>query len=223
MKLRYDLREHKIPGILAFASWSLFFSLAIILLRPTVKKVWKWLSRSRTPDRSLQLPPEFANIVPYKGLPIFDEPKWPHFWKPGVFQMTMGLKKLDPNNWLTFDKNWAEEHRQKLEWVNDPKMRDEIVQVLPNADESCEELLEVVVAYITTRYPDMFHTVDDDILIVPTGERYRVRRPYQRHPMELIGLLAMDDFYVLHKGEMDLYYLYAHATLPWSIPILTFC
>lgn len=155
---------------------------------------------------SVILPPDFNKIVPYQGLPIKDAPKWPHFWKPGVFQMTMGLKKLDPNNWLTFDSEWEAEHRQKLEWVNG-KMRDEVVRILPGADDSCEELLQIVVAYITKRFPCMFQLEGNDIHIVPTGERYRIKAPYERRPMELVGLLAMDDFYILHKGEMDLYYL----------------
>ncbi|KAF4493884.1 alpha-1,2-mannosyltransferase [Fusarium agapanthi] len=80
------------------------------------------------------------------GLPIEDAPDWPYFWKPDVFQMTMGLTKLELNNWLTFDFRWETEHRQQLEWTYG-EMRDEVLQVLPGADDSCEELPQVVVAY----------------------------------------------------------------------------
>jgi hypothetical protein len=214
MRLQYDGSQNSL-GSVALAGFGLVVIFTLLALSRSQKhSTWNWLVQLARPSHaSSDLPPEFKHIVPYKGLPINEEPKWPHFWKPGVFQMTMGLKKLDPNNWLTYDKNWAREYRRKLEWL-DGDMRDEIVRVLPNADTSCEELLEVVVAYVTKRYPDMFQMDGDEIVIVPFGDRYRVKKPYDRHPMALIGLVAMDDFYVLHRGEMDLYYLYVLLNCP---------
>ncbi|EXJ83961.1 hypothetical protein A1O3_04628 [Capronia epimyces CBS 606.96] len=120
----------------------------------------------------------------------------------------MSLRKVDPNNWLTYDSAYEKEHLDKLKYMNG-EMHDEVVQVLPNADDSCEELLQIIVEYITRRYPDMFKLDGDDIVIVPMKERYRVRAPYDRHPMEVAGLLVMDDLYVLHLGELDRYYLRA--------------
>jgi hypothetical protein len=120
--------------------------------------------------------------------------------------MTMSLRKVDPNNWLTYDSAYEKEHLDKLRYMNG-ELHDDVVQVLPNTDESCEELLQVIVEYIVERYPDMFQLDGDDIVIVPMNERYRVRSPYDRHPMELAGLLVTDDLYVLHLGELDKYYL----------------
>lgn len=118
----------------------------------------------------------------------------------------MSLRKLDPNNWLTYDNAYVKEHLDKLSYMNGP-LHDDVLQELPGSEESTEELLQVIVEYVTRRYPDMFRIEGDDLLIVPMNERYRIRAPYDRSPMELAGLIAMEDLYVLHKGEGDLYYL----------------
>lgn len=152
------------------------------------------------------LPPEFNDIHPYQGLPTSDTPNWPHPWKAGKFQMTMSLRKLCPDNWLTYDSAWEKYHMDKLRYMDGP-LRDEVLQTLPGIDPACEELLQVVVEYITRRYPDMFRIEGEEIVIVPIGERHRIVAPFKRHPMEICGLLVMEDLYVLTKGENDLFYL----------------
>ncbi|KAI1390613.1 uncharacterized protein F4822DRAFT_155737 [Hypoxylon trugodes] len=150
--------------------------------------------------------PFLSNIVPFKGLPIYDKPEWPRCWKAGKYQLTMGLRKLDPDNWMTFDNQWEIEHKAKLEYAS-RKDKETIVDYLDGEDEAAVELLEVIVTYITRRYPDMFCLEGDQIIIIPIGERYRIKAPYDRHPLETASLLVMDDLYILKQGEGDLYYL----------------
>ncbi len=120
--------------------------------------------------------------------------------------MTMSLRKLDINNWLTYDNAFEDEHKERLKMVSGP-MRDEVVQMLPGSEEACEELLGMIVEYVTKRYPDMFKIVGDYIVITPLNEKYRVKKPYERPAMDIAGLLTMDDLYLLMKGQDDLYYL----------------
>jgi hypothetical protein len=148
----------------------------------------------------------FSEIIPYRGLPIHQKVNWPRYWKAGKYQLTMGLRKLDVNNWLTFDDQWLPEHQAKLEFLQSPN-KHEIVDYLDGVDEAVVELLDMVVEYVTRKYPDMFRLDGEYIEILPTNERYRVKAPYDMHPIELQGLLVMDDLYLLKRGERDLYYL----------------
>lgn len=155
-------------------------------------------------------PFNLKDIVPVKGLPIHQTPNWPRYWKSGKYQMTMAQRKLDINNWLNHDANWEEEHKLKRQYCRLPDAeKHAIVNYLDGEDEAVCELLNLIVAYMTTRYPDMYQLKGDYVTILPVQETYRVKKPFDQPPMEICGLLASDDVYILKKGADDLYYLYA--------------
>lgn len=151
-------------------------------------------------------PFDLDKIVSYSGLPLYHPPDWPRYWKSGKYQLTMGLRKLDINNWLTFDDQWFIEHEAKKKYCKLPNKTD-VVDYLDGEDTAVIELLDLVVAYLTRKFPDMFTLKGDYVTITPINERYRVKKPFDQPPMEIIGLLAMDDLYILKKGDRDLYYL----------------
>ncbi|KAF2662262.1 hypothetical protein K491DRAFT_773378 [Lophiostoma macrostomum CBS 122681] len=152
-------------------------------------------------------PFNLKQIIPYDGIPLSHPPDWPRYWKSGKYQLTMALRKLDMNNWMTFDNQWLTEHNKKREYCRLPNKRD-IVDYLDGDDDiAVLELLDLVVNYVTLRYPDMFSLEADYIRIKPTDEIYRAKAPLDQPPMELIGLLVMDDMYILKQGTRNLYYL----------------
>ncbi|KAL4903056.1 hypothetical protein BDW74DRAFT_180347 [Aspergillus multicolor] len=149
----------------------------------------------------------FAAIKPVKGLPtLTTKPNWPRYWKPGKFQMTMALRKLDINNWFNYDTLFDEEHAAKVAMVRGPNP-ELYVDYLDGIDEPVLELFDTVVQYVTTRFPDMFRTDGEYVYIDHLNEKYRVREPFDIHPLAVTGLLVHDDIYLLKKGVRDLYYL----------------
>ncbi|OAP54275.1 hypothetical protein AYL99_11376 [Fonsecaea erecta] len=121
----------------------------------------------------------------------------------------MGIRKLNVDDWIIYDNLFLDEHRRKFERLQDPEVRPVIFQCQDGTYEASKEALAIIVQYITTRYPDMFQ-VDGDYLQIPSlGESYRIREPFDRHPLEIAGLIVYEDVYVLQKGPDDIYYLKA--------------
>ncbi|EAU32271.1 predicted protein [Aspergillus terreus NIH2624] len=104
----------------------------------------------------------------------------------------MALRKLDINNWFQYDRLFAAEHAAKLAMVRSPHP-EKYVDYLDGIDDAAVELLDTVVAYITTRFPDMFRADGEYVYIDCLAEKYRIRAPYDLHPLAVAGLLVMDD------------------------------
>jgi hypothetical protein len=169
--------------------------------KPRSTKNQAFLKNGYGPD-----PLGFGAIVPFQGLPLSQKPDWPRYWKPGRFQMTMALRKLDINSWFNYDELFASEHAKKLALARSEDSK-EHVDYLDGIDDAVLELLDTVVAYVTKRYPGMFRADKNYVYIDHLQERYRIREPFDFHPLTVVGLLVMDDVYVLKKGQNDLYTL----------------
>jgi hypothetical protein len=81
------------------------------------------------------------------------------------------------------------------------------VDYLDGIDDAVLELLDTVVAYVTKRYPSIFRADNNYVYIDHLQEKYRIREPFDFHPLTVVGLLVMDDVYVLKKGQNDFYTL----------------
>ncbi|KAI9759719.1 MAG: hypothetical protein M1835_000323, partial [Candelina submexicana] len=142
----------------------------------------------------------------------------PAFRKDAKFHMTMGLRKLDKANWLTIDKNYSRHYDIRTDLLHGSKER--VLQCLPGSEDACAETLEVVVDFLTQKYSQMFEFWGgaegrDWIRNNETSEVFQVRAPYMgMAPLEIAARLAMEDFNVLLKSELDgKHHLLASATL----------
>ncbi|KIW31362.1 uncharacterized protein PV07_03018 [Cladophialophora immunda] len=189
---------------LCVVAWGLSKSRRRVLDKPRLDLAEKATTLKPTTGAAL----DYGKITPYSGIPIHDEPSWPRAWKPGPWQMTMGIRKLDVDDWIIYDSLFLDEHKQKLKRLQDPEVRPIIFQHQDGTYEASKEALGIIVQYITTRYPDMFKVDGDYLHILPLGESYRIQEPFDRHPLEIAGLIVYEDVYVLLKGPDDIYYLF---------------
>lgn len=197
-----------LPGLLSVLAALLYTHGALAYLHPEKSPLVRSKAGETEKPQINDDPFGFRNIVPVKGLTTHQKPDWPRHWKSGKYQMTMGLRKLDVNNWLNFDDQWQKEHELKRQYCSLPEVeKREIVDYLDGEDEAVCECLDMIVEYVTTRFPDMFQLRGDYITILPVQETYRIKKPFDQPPMELCGLLVSDDVYILKKGEDDLFYL----------------
>lgn len=188
---------------------TIMFYISIAITLGALLVLLKYISTTHTTNPPKPTEPDpfnFALIKPFAGSPLSQPPSWPRYWKPGKFQLTMALRKLDINNWFQYDRLFVSEHAAKLAMVRSPHS-EKYVDYLDGIDDAAVELLDTVVAYITTRFPDMFRADGEYVYIDCLAEKYRVRAPYDLHPLAVAGLLVMDDVYVLKRGEGGLYYL----------------
>ncbi|KAM3074114.1 hypothetical protein ACMFMF_006137 [Clarireedia jacksonii] len=134
--------------------------------------------------------------------------------KPSATRPTsMGLKRLDQSNWLTIDTHYTSEHALRASLLHTHKPN--VLQVLPGAELACHELLEQVVSFLTTRYPQSFtlHTRSSTIYSHLTQETFAIGAKCE-NPLETAARLCMEDFNILIKdAESGEFRLMASATL----------
>lgn len=110
-------------------------------------------------DKTVKLDDEWKTPSP-KPLVDFDlDAKKPELYRPcrhGPNHVTMGIRKMDWNNWIEMDSNFLWYHDLKVSELE--KDIDAHVQYFDNAitRAACFEVLEELTAYLTVRYPKIF-------------------------------------------------------------------
>lgn len=130
-------------------------------------------------------------------------------------RMAMGLKRLDDCNWLTIDKLYLPEHSLRQQLLG--KSRENVIHCLPPSKIACQEVLDMTVSFLSTRFPQHFtitRTVNGSYIHNGlVGETYPIGAQCQ-NPLEVAALLSMEDFNILMKNpDTGEYHLQASATL----------
>ncbi|KAF2266443.1 hypothetical protein CC78DRAFT_417583, partial [Lojkania enalia] len=130
--------------------------------------------------------------------------------------ITMGLKKLDIEDWLQVDNTYPEFYTARSHILETQK--EEALQVTPSGEEACEELMELVVEFLLEKYPRFFEIVETNgrkkIRNNIVKEEISIQKPYDVHPLEVCARLCVEDFNILQKSEFSgEHYLVASATI----------
>ena len=128
------------------------------------------------------------------------------------YNMAMGIRKIDEEDWLRVDENFGHEHKIRSEILN--KQKDKVLQCLPGSEEACFEAMNLVVNYLTEKFPDYFQQLNsssgwDRVHVVETGETLCIMPPFDNlQPLEVAARLAMEDLSILsqewYSGEHHL-------------------
>lgn len=135
-------------------------------------------------------------LVPYPLKP---------FKQSRTYHMTMGLQKLDLENWLTVDKSYIFQHGIRADILTEK--RDAVFRYLAGSEDACAELLERVVNFLTKKYPAMFKVSDSmekdrTITNAETGEVFELTPPFNgAAPLEIVARLVSEDFNILKKDD----------------------
>lgn len=182
--------------------------LLILLLLPSLLALWRTLIPKR--EGKTDTPSNKADVFDLQAL----EPYPPHpFNRNERYNMTMGLQKLDVENWLTVNKNYPTQHRIRAGLLAAKEER--VLQCLPGSEEACIEVLDLVVDYLTNKYPAMYQLVEGDgdverIRNRETGEEFGLQQPFEETaPLEIAARLVAEDINILKQasdgGEHYLY------------------
>lgn len=111
-----------------------------------------------------------------------------------------GLKNLDLRNWIELDETYLIKYHLKKHLFLEH--RKEVLQVLPGCEEGLFEALALLVDFLIKRYPMMFSLVDEHTIEnLVTGDIWDIdpnAATWEKyHPLEVMGLLATDDFFIL--------------------------
>ncbi|KAG5665540.1 hypothetical protein KAF25_009665 [Fusarium avenaceum] len=173
--------------------------------------VYEWMRKSKAAK------PE---ILPWKTpspKPLVDfdlDSKTPQLYRPcrhGPNHVTMGIRKLDWNNWIEMDSNFLWYHDLKVSELN--KDIDAHVQYVDNAvtRDACFEVLEELTAYLTARYPKIFQLNDSILHNTLTGEAFNYPASNPKEAMATAAKLVQDDLVIMVEEEDGEYHLDAGA------------
>lgn len=129
-------------------------------------------------------------------------------------KMTMTLRRLDKDNWLSIDECYHAEHIARSSHLNQHKP--DVLQCLPGSEAACAEVLDHVSTFLSARYPEYFTITQSNnmrsITNHLTGEKFPLGSE-NKEPLETAARLAMEDFNVLVRDDEGQYRLQASATL----------
>lgn len=187
--------------VLLLASVTVF----ILTRRLKIRKPSSWLTVTKRSFQDVSTKKEPAEVQPYQFPPL----------RPKTISCTsMGLRRLEQANWLTFDQHYLDEHTIRSSLLE--SSLSQVVQCLPISASACHETLSLVTSFLTSRYPSeytIFDTSPPTIKVHITGEVFAIG-PTCPNPLEIAARLAMEDFNILMKDPVSgEYSLEASATL----------
>jgi hypothetical protein len=129
-------------------------------------------------------------------------------------RMTMGLRRLDKDNWLSIHSHYSAEHSMRTSLLE--TTREDVLACLPGSEVSCYEVLSLVSNFLVARYPGTFSFSgtgkNRTITNALTGEEFQLGE-MNKNPLETAARIAMEDFNILVRGDDGEYRLVASATL----------
>lgn len=114
----------------------------------------------------------------------------------------LGLKNATIENWIEIDDTYLDKYTLKKQLYTEH--RNEVLAVLPGCDDASFEALNLLTQVLIRRYPTIFRFLDPDHLEnLVTGDVWDLRPESsiweKHHPLEVMGLLASDDFFLLYN------------------------
>lgn len=129
------------------------------------------------------------------------------------YRVTMDVRKMKMENWLTVDGNYMAEHYVRRQLLAHEKSR--VLQCLPESYGACLEMLEEVTEFLCQRFPGMFEKTEGAKGSIVgnkmTGETFVFGTGHDDlHPLETAARLTMEDLSILMKNADGEYYLYVN-------------
>ncbi|KAJ5653262.1 hypothetical protein N7490_000265 [Penicillium lividum] len=125
------------------------------------------------------------------------------------YHQTMSLTKLEPDWWIELESTYKNRIAQRKELY--AKYGKAVLDARPGSELACKELLEMVIQFICTRYPQYFTLVDGRILqnrILSTEQDIR-----SKHPLEILLDNVPEDFGLMLRDEKTGYYVLRAAVI----------
>jgi alpha-1,2-mannosyltransferase len=124
------------------------------------------------------------------------------------YNVTMGTRSLQWEDWIELDNEWLSYHQQKQARI--AERSDRLIMVHDMAKDAAQETLELLSKYLTKRYPSLFRYTsekEEAIEILETGEVYPIIN--SDDPMKYAALLvyitfAEERYVLLVSGELKI-------------------
>lgn len=179
--------------------WGTFFaafvSCVVVFLRLHSRQ-----KRWRIPVRSVGPNFDYTKEQPLRSYPFTGKP----------YNLTMGIKRLDPQDWLLVEDTYKEilaERKRILTnshpaYPKDKDLRNCTLLELPDADFAIRELYDVMVQYMCDKYPMIFVAKDNKVTNTVSTQTFPQKALPSQSREELLDILGQnieEDFLLLLK------------------------
>ncbi|KAL3430196.1 hypothetical protein BDV09DRAFT_189470 [Aspergillus tetrazonus] len=156
----------------------------------------------------------FVTPVPEPDLDFDPVARTPKLYRPfrhGPNFITMGIRKMDWNNWIEMDSYFLRYHETKAAELK--KDFDEHIKYVDNevTKHACFELYEELVQYLVHRYPKVFQHSANTVHNALTGETFRFPAQTPSEALSSSSLLVQDDLVIMVGNDDGHYHLDAGA------------
>ncbi|KAI4728836.1 hypothetical protein E4T49_03264 [Aureobasidium sp. EXF-10728] len=115
-------------------------------------------------------------------------------------QVVSGLKNMQVQDWIEIDDTYLEKYHLKKSLYQEH--RDEVLAVQPGCEDALFESVHYLKEVLCRGYPQMFKLQSPDVIEnCVTGDVWDLARNAETwntcHPLEVMGLLATEDFFIL--------------------------
>lgn len=115
----------------------------------------------------------------------------------GRFRLSLGLKVLDPADWIEVDEHLAEELEEKARLTT--TRRDDVFRALPGSVPAQAELLSCLADHLLQRFPELYTGSEGALQVAATG---RTVTPDPSTPLLAASALVQEDILLLQSdGE----------------------
>lgn len=179
--------------------------------------VWNPDHEFRRPD-----PPPYPDWDVHTTKPLPYRP-----FKYGPYHITMGLRKMQWDDWIELDNEFLKFHNAKMARIEERGER--LSKTDPEGFDGACELLEELCDYLPKRYPSLFRKTNVGMDNLLTKESFNiVERPLREDPMQMAGRMVQDDLAIMfEKSDGQYYFLAGSIILPgfwrledkWQMPL----
>lgn len=159
------------------------------------RKLGQW----KPEDYKLPVPPA------YSGWDIKTTKPLPYRAFKHKYNVTMGIRNMDPNSWIELDNEWHKFHDLKMKRIEEKGT--EVYGTLPEAKDAALELLAELRKFLPARYPSLFQKTSDGLKNLETNESHRTIEPLKEDPSLTIARLLQDDVAIMIENDKGEYYL----------------
>jgi hypothetical protein len=148
--------------------------------------------------------------TPYKNWDVYTTPPLPYRAFKQKYNVTMGIRNMDTNEWIELDNEWLKYHRLKQKRIKE--MGTEVYGTLPEARAGAMECIAELRKYLPARYPSLFQQTPEGIKILATGEEFNTVNP-EIDPMLIAAQLLQDDIAIMVEQPDSQYWLKGGAIM----------
>lgn len=128
------------------------------------------------------------------------------------YHITMGLRKIEPIEWIELDSDFPKYHGDKAARIEE--MGEKCVFTHADALPAAMELLEELAEYLPARYPTLYKRTSVGIDNLWSGESFNIiQRPLAEDPMRTCSRLVQDDLALMIEQPDGQYRLLAGGIL----------